>query len=248
MQQDHAAAVPITPTTNSGPVVGVDLGLTTLATGSDGTVVAAPRHLQRRLKTIHRQHRVVSRRQQGSQHRQQAVRMLSRLARRVANQRADTLQQLTTRLANTKAVIVIEELHVAGMLKNHRLAQAIADVGFSECRRQLCYKAEWYGSQVVVADRWYPSSKMCSGCGWVDAELTLADRVFRCRNPEQPACAVVLDRDLNAALKLAKLAGSSSERQNACGAGSAGLSQTAPVDLPVRMQEPDAFDTSVLER
>jgi len=121
-------------------------------------------------------------------------------------------------------------------------------VGFSEFRRQLRDKADWYGSQVVVADRWYPSSKTRSGCGWVDNHLTLADRLFRCRTPEQPACAVVLDRDLNAAKNLADLAGSASERPNACGAGSAGLSQTAPVDLPVRMQEPDAFDTSVLER
>ena len=145
--------------------------------------VPPPCHLQRRLKTIKRQHRVVSRRRKGSQHRQQAVRTLGKLYRRVAHQRADTLQQLTTRLATTKAVIVIEELNVAGLLTHHHLAQAIADVGFSECRRQLGYKATWYGSQVVVASRWYPSSKTCSGCGWVDNHLTLADRLFRCRTP-----------------------------------------------------------------
>jgi len=86
---------------------------------------------------------------------------------------------------------------------------------------------------------------MCSGCGWVDDHLTLAERVFRCRTPQQPDCAVVLDRDLNAAINLAHLAGSSSERRNACGAGSAGLSQTAQVELAVVKQEPDAFDTSV---
>jgi len=101
---------------------------------------------------------------------------------------------------------------------------------------------------VVVASRWYPSSKTCSGCGWVDAELTLAERLFRCRTPQQPACALILDRDLNAARKLATLAtlaGSASERPNARGAGSADLSQTAPVQLAVRKQEPDAFDASV---
>ena len=86
---------------------------------------------------------------------------------------------------------------------------------------------------------------MCSGCGWVDDELTLAERVFRCRTPQQPDCAVVLDRDLNAVRNLATLAGSASERVNACGAGSAGLSQTAPVELAVLKQEPDAFAAAV---
>jgi len=200
-------------------------------------------------KTIQRQHRVVSRRQQGSQHRQQAVRTLGRRSRRVAHQRANTLQQLTSRLANTTAVVVIEDLHVAGLLTNHRLAQAIADVGFAACRRQLTYQAAWYGSQVVVADRWYPSSTMCSDSGWVDDAITLADRVFRCRTPQHPECAVVLDRDLDAALNVAKnlaeLAGSASESRNACGAGSAGLSQTAPVQRAVGKQEPDAFAAAV---
>jgi len=259
VQQDHV--VPITTTTHAttttntratnaaaGPVVGVDLGRTTLATCSDGTVCANRRHVQRRLKTIKRQHRVVSRRKKGSQHRKKAVRTLGTLSRRVANQRADTLQQLTTRLATTKAVIVIEELNVAGLLTHHHLAQAIAAVGFSACRRQLRFQAAWYGSQVVMASRRYPSSQTCSSCGWVDAELTLADRVVRCHNPQQPACVLILDRGLNAALNvatlatlatLAPLAGSASERPNACGAASAGLSQTAPMELAVRRQEPN---------
>ena len=190
VQQDHVAPLPTTvPSATpaaAGSVVGVDLGITTLANGSDSTVYANPWHLQRRLKKLKRQHRVVSRRQQGSRNRKKAVRTLGKLSRRVAHQRADTLHQLTTRLANTKAVIVVEELNAAGMLKHHHLAQAIADVGLSEFRRQLRYKAAWYGSQVVLADRWYPSSKTCSGCGWVDAHLTLAERVFRCRNPRAP--------------------------------------------------------------
>src|SRR5262249_51321914 len=112
--------------------------------------------------------------------------------------------------AKTKSVIVIEDLHVSGMLKNHRLAQAIADVGFSEFGRQLAYKAAWYGSRVVLADRWEPSSKTCSGCGGYDANLTLADRTFQCQNRQVP-CGLVMDRDLNAAINLRKLAGSSSE-------------------------------------
>jgi putative transposase len=107
------------------------------------------------------------------------------------------------------------------MLKNHHLAQAFGDVGFAEFRRQLAYKAAWYGSRVILADRWEPSSKTCSSCGWMNDDLTLADRIFRCRNPRAP-CGLVLARDLNAAINLSKLAGSSSESLNACGEGSAG--------------------------
>ena len=130
---------------------------------------------------------------------------------------------------------------MAGMLKNHHLAQAISDVGFGEFRRQLTYKAGWYGSRVVLADRWEPSSKTCSGCGWVDEELTLADRTFRCQNPDVP-CGLVLDRDLNAALNLrtlANLAGSSSERENACGGESTGCGLEVVVKLSSRKQEPN---------
>jgi putative transposase len=149
----------------------------------------------------------------------------------VTNHRANTLQQVTTRLANTKAVLDDDDLHVAGMLTNHHLAQAIADVGFAEFRRQLTYKAAWYGSRVVVVSRWEPSSKTCSGCGWEDDDLELSDRVFVCRNPARPDCGLVLDRDLNAAINLRTLAGSSPESRNACGVGSAGQGREALVKL-----------------
>jgi hypothetical protein len=89
------------------------------------------------------------------------------------------------------------------MMKNHHLAQAIGDVGFYEFKRQLLYKASWYGARVILADRWEPSSRRCSGCGWLDADLTLSDRTFHCEQ-----CGLVLDRDLNAAINLEKLAGS----------------------------------------
>src|SRR6476660_7477264 len=112
------------------------------------------------------------------------MKRLTTLHRRVAQQRTNTLHQLTSQLAKTKAVVVIEDLNVAGMLKNHHLAQAIGDVGFAAFRRQLTYQAVWYGSRVVLASRWEPSSKTCSGCGWVDEDLALGDRTFRCRNPQ----------------------------------------------------------------
>ncbi|HEV8194541.1 MAG TPA: RNA-guided endonuclease TnpB family protein, partial [Ktedonobacterales bacterium] len=206
---------------NTGPVVGVDLGVKALATLSDGTVIPHPRPLPRRLKTLKRLHRAVARKLKGSQNRRKAARRLGTLYRKVANQRQNTLHQLTTSLAKTKSVIAIEDLNVAGMLKNHHLAQAFGDVGFAEFRRQLAYKAAWYGSRVILADRWEPSSKTCSSCGWMNDDLTLADRIFRCRNPRAP-CGLVLARDLNAAINLSKLAGSSSESLNACGEGSAG--------------------------
>lgn len=128
VEQEHSV-----PTT-AGPVVGVDLGVKELATFSDGTVIANPRHLKRRLRTIKRFHRAVSRTTKGSKNRRKATHRLAKLYRTVANQRQNTLHQLTSPLAKTKSVVVIEDLQVAGMLKNHHLAQAIADVGFGEFR------------------------------------------------------------------------------------------------------------------
>ena len=219
---------------NSGSVVGIDLGINHLATLSDGEVIANPRHLKRRLKKLKRLQRVVSRRQKGGKNRKKAVRKLAKLHRQIKHQRSNTLHQVTTRLAKTKSVLVIEDLHVSGMLKNHHLAQAIGDVGFYEFKRQLLYKASWYGSRVILADRWEPSSKRCSGCGWVDADLTLADRTFHCEQ-----CGLVLDRDLNAAINLKQLAGSSSDSLNACGAASAGTKRKPRVKLATVKQEPN---------
>lgn len=226
---------------NTGPVVGIDLGVKTLATLSDGTVIPNPKPLKRRLKQIKRLHRAVTRKPKGSNNRRRVARKLGKAYRKVGNQRTNTLHQVTTMLAKTKSVIVIEDLNVAGMLKNHHLAQAIGDVGFGEFRRQLLYKAAWYGSRVLLADRWEPSSKTCSGCGWHDETLELGDRVFHCRNPQRPDCGLVLDRDLNAALNLKKLAGSSSDSQNACGEESAGRGCAAAVKLSSVKQEPNTF-------
>jgi putative transposase len=208
---------------NTGAVAGVDLGVKTLATLSDGSTIANPRPLRRHLRRLKRCQRAVARKQKGSHNRRKAVQRLGRLHRKVANQRANTLHQLTTRLAKTKSVVVIEDLHVAGMLKNHHLAQAIGDVGFYEFRRQLTYKAAWYGSRGLVVDQWEPSSKRCSRCGYVKDTLPLAERTYRCES-----CGVVLDRDRNAAINLAQLAGSSPDSRNACGGESAGLVPDGP--------------------
>ena len=117
------------------------------------------------------------------------------------NKRQDFHHQFSTRLTKTKSVIVIEDLVVRNMVKNRHLSRAISDAGWGEFRRMLEYKGEWYGCRIVVAPRFYPSSKTCSGCGAVKAELALSERVFTCE-----ACGLVIDRDLNAAVNLEHLA------------------------------------------
>ena len=194
------------------PVVGVDLGILALATISDGTRIENPHALKRDLRKIKRLQRVVSRRQKGSANREKAVRQLARAHLRVANVRKDALHQVTSWLARTKSAVVLEDLNVSGMVKNHHLAQAILDVGFSEFRRQMVYKGQWYGCQVMLADRFYPSSKRCSQCGHIQATLDLSERVYICDH-----CGLVIDRDLNAAINLEQLTTGSSPERYACG-------------------------------
>ena len=131
----------------------------------------------------------------------------------MANIRSNTLHQITSELAKTKPFIAIEDLHVAGMLRNHNLAQAISDVGFHEFKRQLAYKTAWYGSELVAIDRWFPSSKTCSRCGQIDSDQTLGDRLYVC------ACGLALDRDHNAAINILNKAlhTASSAGIHACG-------------------------------
>ncbi len=224
----------------AGPVVGVDRGITTLAVCSDGTRIDGPRALERSLRRLRRRSRAVSRKRPGSRNRAKAVLALARQHRRIRNQRVDALHKATTALARAKSVIVVEDLHVAGMVRNRYLARAIADQGWAEFHRQLAYKTTWYGSRLLVAPRFYPSSKTCSGCGLIKATMPLGERTFRCQ-----ACGLVLDRDLNASRNLAHLANigvglvaaSSAETQNACGEGSAGRAGNGPVELASAKQE-----------
>ncbi len=198
------------PVLNGGTPVGVDLGVKTLATLSDGTVFGNPRALGRRLRKLRQLHRSLSRKKKGSKNREKARMQLARMYLRVFNIRQDTLHRLTTHLAKSHSRVVIEDLCVSGMLKNRKVARAVADVGFYECRRQLEYKCQWYGSRLVVAPRTYPSSKLCSRCGCQKKELLLSEREYACEQ-----CGLKIDRDLNAALNL--VAASWSETENACG-------------------------------
>lgn len=185
------------PETGGRPSAGVDLGIKILATVSDGTRIENPKALRRSLTKLKRLQRAVSHKLPGSANRKKAVRQLARTYARVGNIRKDALNKATTLLAKTKSVVILENLNVSGMLKNHRLAQAISDVGMAEFRRQITYKAEWYGCQIVVADRFYPSSKRCSCCGVLRETLGLDERVYCC-----PQCGMEIDRDLNAAINL----------------------------------------------
>jgi putative transposase len=194
------------------PTVGVDLGITSLAIVSDGMVYPNPKSYQRHARKLIRLQRSVSRKVKGSQNRKKAVRRLAKTHKRVTDIRTNALHQITTVLAKTKSVIGIEDLHVRGMLKNHHLAGAIADSAMGEFRRQLEYKAKWYGSRVVVAPRFYASSKLCHVCGAKNEELSLAEREWDC-----PNCGSHHDRDANAAENLKHVAARWADTKNACG-------------------------------
>ncbi|MGH9439727.1 MAG: RNA-guided endonuclease InsQ/TnpB family protein, partial [Terriglobia bacterium] len=188
--------------------IGIDLGIKALATCSDGTSYPNPKALRTRLKHLRRASRRVSSKKKGSKNRAKARHKLARVHAKIANLRKDTLQKTTTAIV-TKATsptgrvscVVIEDLNVSGLLKNRRLSRAIADVGLYEFRRQLTYKLEAAGIPLKVVSRWYPSSKTCSCCGWVNEDLKLSDRTFVCQE-----CGLVLDRDVNAARNLARAA------------------------------------------
>ena len=192
-----------------GGAVGVDLGVKTLATLSDGTVIENPRYLRKSERRLKMAQKALSRKVKGSNRRAKARAKVARIHAHVANQRLDAMHKATTWLAGTYSEISIEDLNVAGMARNHHLAKAVSDASFGEFRRQLEYKTARNGAALHVVDRWYPSSKTCSKCGAVKAKLSLSERVFHC-----DGCGLVMDRDLNAAINI-KVAGSAPETVNA---------------------------------
>ncbi|WP_038042094.1 IS607 family element RNA-guided endonuclease TnpB [Thermus tengchongensis] len=219
------------PPQREGEPIGVDLGLSSFLVLSDGTRVEAPKPLAKSLRLLRRRSRQLSRKQKGSNNFRKASLRLARLHRRVQNIRRDFLHQVTTWLAKTKPVMVVEDLNVRGLARGP-LSRPVADVGWGAFRRMLEYKAGWYGARIIVAPRYFPSTKMCSRCGWVVPEMPLSVRTFRC-----PRCGLEIDRDLNAALNLrqyglAVLSGptGSSPGSDACGdpsgGGTAGTSRS----------------------
>ena len=178
-------------------VVGVDLGVKNLATLSDNTTypnIKPYRTLELRMKRFERS---LSRKMKGSNNREKAKRKLARLHQKVTDIRNNHLHQATRRMVNENQVIIIEDLNIGEMLKNHHLAKSVQDSSLSEMVRQLRYKTEWYGRLLLQVGRWYPSSKTCHDCGFVNQDLTLADREWDC-----PRCGKHHDRDFNASLNI----------------------------------------------
>jgi putative transposase len=202
-----------------GEIVGVDVGLNCFFALSNGDKKSAPKPLATNLKKLRRLSRQHSRKRKGSQNRKKSALKLARLHARIGNIRRDHLHKCSTELAKTKLVIVVEDLHVKGMLRNEKLARQISDVGWGEFRRMLEYKTVWYGSHLVVAPRFLPSSKMCSVCRHKLPELPLAVRDWDC-----PQCQTHHDRDVNAAQNLKDwyLSTVSSTGIDACGDSSTG--------------------------
>ena len=178
-------------------VVGIDLGIKTLATCSDGVSfdnIRAYKKLRRKLKIVQRRY---SKKEKGSKNRERARLKVARLHQKIKNIRENYLHQTTRKIINKNQVIILENLNVKGMMQNHCLAQAIQDVSLSEFNRQLEYKASWDGRTIHRLSRWFPSSKTCSSCGWINQNLKLSDREWTCHS-----CGVVHDRDYNASLMI----------------------------------------------
>ncbi len=208
---------------DGGRVLGVDLGIKDLAVLSTGEHVPNARRLDAALRDLRRAQRRCSRRRgpdrrtrvEPSNRWRTARARADRIHTRVANLRRNDTHQLTTRLVHEFDVVAIEDLHVAGMIRNRSLARHIAGASWAEVRRQLEYKSARVGVRLVVADRWFASSKTCSGCGTAKAKLTLSERTYVCM-----ACGIVLDRDVNAARNLAALAADTGELRRELPAGS----------------------------
>jgi putative transposase len=208
------AADPV-PLKQTGGAIGVDLGVIDFAATSDGDKIANPRHLERKARGLARYQRRMARCQKGSANRSKAAARVARAHRKVRCARRDFLHRTSTRLVQKADLIVIEDLAVQNMVRNRSLARAIGDCGWGEFRRQLAYKCERYGRQLVVIDRWYPSSKTCSACGHLHVGLSLSTRHWRC-----PSCGTRHDRDINAAKNIlaAGRAVVPGSRGDACGA------------------------------
>lgn len=174
--------------------MGVDIGIKELAVCSNGKVFKNPKAYRLMSKRMKRLQRSVSRKPKGSNNRKKAVSQLAKLHAKIANSRKDAIHKLTTDLAKNHSIIKIEDLSIKAFLKNHRLAGAIADCGMYEFRRQLEYKTEKFSSQLVLVDRMFPSSQICSNCGNHRQKMPLKERVYVC-----PECGHTEDRDLNAA-------------------------------------------------
>jgi putative transposase len=208
--------------------VGIDAGLSSLMTLSTGERITNPRYESQDRARLARAQRVLSRRQKGSNNRAKARLRVARIYARISDRRWDHLHKLTTRLVRENQTIVIEDLHVRGMLSNHSLARAIGDAGWWELRRMLQYKCAWYGRDLVVVNRWLPSSKTCSTCGHLTDQLALSVRNWPCQR-----CGSWHDRDVNAAKNIL----AAGRAVAACGAGVRPQRESSRTGRPAVKQE-----------
>ncbi|WP_217243082.1 RNA-guided endonuclease TnpB family protein [Streptomyces sp. AC555_RSS877] len=183
----------ISPAPATNAAVGLDAGITSLVTLSTGEKVANPKHERRDRARLAKAQRELSRKVKGSANREKARRKVAKVHARIADRRRDFLHKLSTRLVRENQTVVIEDLTVRNLLKNGRLARAISDAAWTDLRMMLEYKCAWYGRELVVIDRWFPSSKLCGTCGTVAAKMPLNVREWTCE------CGIVHDRDVNAA-------------------------------------------------
>ncbi len=192
VEEEYIPSLPKTQNT-----IGIDLGVKTLATCSDGTIYENPKILEKNLKKLKRKSRQHCKKKKGSKNREKSRIKLAKLHAKIANIRKDNLHKITSKIVSENQTIVLEDLNVKGMQnKNSSMARNVSDVGMYEFRRQIEYKAKWNNREIRIIDRWYPSSKKCCKCGEVKKELSLSERTFICE------CGNNICRDLNAAINI----------------------------------------------
>ncbi|MBP1909899.1 RNA-guided endonuclease InsQ/TnpB family protein [Methanolobus bombayensis] len=186
---------------NENTTVGIDVGIKSFAILSSGEVIENPKFLKKSLMKLKKLQKAVSRKQKGSKNRKKAIAKLAKQHQLISNQRNDFQHKISMKIISENQAIGIENLNVKGMVKNHNLAQAISDVGWSEFIRKLTYKAEWYGKTILQIGRFEVSSKLCNFCGYKKDDLTLDIREWKC-----PSCKTLHDRDINASLNIKQIA------------------------------------------